>query len=111
MLLLPGALLAELAHHFLAKPCRFSEHIVQPIKHLFQGFSADRAPVRHSFRKDYVIRGLTVKHNYSTHDSACTAIHVLGASTCAHRHRSADRPTYPAFYLLPTAARHLPAAP
>jgi hypothetical protein len=54
MLLLSGPLLAELTDHFLPKPRGFGEHIVQPIEHLFESFSADRGPVGHSCRKDYV---------------------------------------------------------
>jgi len=55
MLLLASPLLAKLTHDFLPKPRGFGEHVVQSIEYLFQGFSANRAPVRHSCRKDYVI--------------------------------------------------------
>jgi hypothetical protein len=56
MLLLSGALLTELTDYFLAKPRGLGEDIVQSIEHLSEGFCADRAPVGHSCRKDYVIR-------------------------------------------------------
>lgn len=58
MLLLSGALFTELTDHFLAKPRGLGEDIVQSIEHLSEGLCADRAPVGHSCRKDYVIRAL-----------------------------------------------------
>ena len=58
MLLLSGALFTELTDYFLAKPRGLREDIVQSIEDLFEGFCADRAPVGHSCRKDYVIRAL-----------------------------------------------------
>jgi hypothetical protein len=63
MLLLAGPLFAELTHHFLPKARGFGEHVVQAIEHLFQGFSANRGPVGHSFRKDYGNLSVPVKLN------------------------------------------------
>jgi len=37
VLLLTGALLAQLTHHFFPKPRGLGKHIVEPIEHLFEG--------------------------------------------------------------------------
>jgi len=47
VLLLAGALLAELPHHLFPEARGFGEHVVQPIEHLFQLFRADWAVVSH----------------------------------------------------------------
>ena len=44
MLLLPGSLLAQLTDDLLPKPRGFSEHLIQPVEHLFQIFCADFLP-------------------------------------------------------------------
>ena len=36
VLLLTGALLAQLTHHFLPKPSGLGKHVVEPIEHLFE---------------------------------------------------------------------------
>ena len=45
MLLLTGALLAELTHDFFPKPCGLGKHVVEPIEHLFEGLGRYGRPV------------------------------------------------------------------
>jgi hypothetical protein len=37
VLLLTGALLAQLTHHFFSKPRGLGKYVVEPIEHLFEG--------------------------------------------------------------------------
>jgi len=45
VLLLTGALLAELTHDFLPKPRGLGKNVVEPIEHLFEGLGSNRRPV------------------------------------------------------------------
>jgi len=53
VLLLAGALLAQLTDDLFPQPRGFVEHVVEPIEHLFELVRADRAFVSHGFRTDY----------------------------------------------------------
>ena len=45
MLLLTGALLAQLTHDFFPKPRGLGKHVVEAIEHLLEGVGRNRRPV------------------------------------------------------------------
>jgi hypothetical protein len=63
MLLLSGALLAQLTDDFFPKPRGFGKNFIQPVEHHFEILCADWGPVGHSCRKDYGNRRASVKLN------------------------------------------------